>query len=312
MEFPCPPTLCWVNMDPEYRCSYSKNKNINRYEALKKIKRSRKFIEKRFIIEIREDIDWKVDDALKMVEEGRVDEGAAMMMVLKAAHPNYHTVQYGMGVVHAFREELDEAIWCFKRAIEIFPPFLESQFNLAVAYHKKLDIGNTIKAYQKVVEMGASGNPLVAQAGGFLSMMEESVRRNDGVGLDEYLIGMERFEKAFAYMEMQKWEAAIVSFKECLSIVKRHFQSYGNMGICYGKLGKKEQALAAFDKALKINPRYELAAVNRAIALSLKEGEKIPDGPVEVVDYSKDYAAKNRSYIAERINELKGMKRGQK
>jgi hypothetical protein len=56
--------------------------------------------------------------------------------------------------------------------------------------------------------------------------------------------------------------------------------------------------------ALEINPRYELAAMNRAVTLGLAEKE-ISDGPVASIDYSKDYAARKRSYIDELIDALK-------
>jgi len=272
---------------------------------MKKIKKFKNPRKKRFIIEMNEDIDRTVDKALSLIENGRLDQGAAILQRLTAEHPGYHFVQYGMGVVYALTKKYDDAILCFKKAVEIFPHFIDAQFNLAVTYQKKLDVGNTIRAYQKVVAMGAPGDPLVVQARDFLSGMEECVRKNDGVGLDVYLKGMDKFEKAFAKMEKQEWPAAIEGFKECLAIVKRNFQSYGNMGICYAKLGKKEQALASFDKALELNPRYEIAAVNRALTLNLREGEKLPDGTVESVDFSRDYAHKKRSYISELTEAVK-------
>ncbi len=272
---------------------------------MKKIKKNKKSARKHFIIEINEDIEREVDEALKYLERGDIDHCAIILQRLMAKHPAYHTVQYGVGLVYAFRGQYDDAIQHFKRALDIFPYFLEAQFNLAVSYKKKLDVGNAIKAFMKVVEIGAPGNEFVMQARGFLSGMEESVRKSDGVGLDAYLRGMDKFEKAVADMEMAKWDAAIAGFKECLSIVKRHFQSYGNMGICYAQIGNRQQALAAFDKALEINPGYELAAVNRAVTLRMEEGERLSNGPVETVDYSKDYVAKKRSYIAELIKSVK-------
>jgi tetratricopeptide (TPR) repeat protein len=272
---------------------------------MKKIKRRKKSHKKHFILEIKEEVDKKVDEALKLIEYGSVDHGSDLLGGLMAEHPDYYMVQYGMGVVHAFRKQYDKAIRFFGKALEEFPYFLEAQFNLAVSYQKKLDVGNAIKAYRKVVEMGASGNVMTEQARDFLSGMEESVRKSDGVGLDDYLKGMDKFERAFSLMQNQEWEAAISKFHDCLSVVKRHYQSYGNIGICYASLGKKEQALAAFDKALEINPGYEIAAVNRAVTMGLEEGERLSDGRVESVDYAKDYQAKNRSYIAELLDKIR-------
>jgi len=46
------------------------------------------------------------------------------------------------------------------------------------------------------------------------------------------------------------------------------------------------------DRAVEVNPGYEPAIVNRKMIAGLTADEKIPDGPVEIIDYSKDYAAK--------------------
>jgi lipoprotein NlpI len=69
------------------------------------------------------------------------------------------------------------------------------------------------------------------------------------------------------------------------------------MGICYGKLGQKALALQALDMALELDPGYEPAIINRAVVESLKEGEKLPPSKVESVEYYKDYALTQKSYI---------------
>jgi tetratricopeptide (TPR) repeat protein len=277
--------------------------NTDKKTIMKKIKK--KNAKKRFIIEINEELDREVNRALEMVERKRINEGESVIAgLLKNSH-SYHTVQFGMGVVHAFKGRYDEAISCFKKAVDIFPYFLDAQFNLAVAYQKRLDLGNTIRAYQKVIEIGAPEHPLVRQAKDFLSNIEEHIRKEEGIGLNAYLKGMDIFEKACNYMEIQEWEKAISSFKDCLNIVKRHYQSYGNMGLCYAKLAQREQALAAFDSALEINPRYEPAIVNRALIAHLKEGERMPAGPIEIINYSKEYVKMKRSYITEIVDSFR-------
>ena len=272
---------------------------------MKKIKKFKKTKKKRFIIALDEEIDGKVNDALGMVEKGFIDKGAVIIEGLMTRYPDYHTVHFGMGIMHAFRKQYDEAIKCFKRALDIFPYFLDAQFNLAVSYQKKLDLGNAIKAYQKVIEIGSGDDDLVRHAKDFLAGTEENIRKEQGIGLKAFLRGMDIFEKACGYMEKEKWEKAITCFKDCLNIVENHYQSYGNMGICYAKLGQRAQAISALDRAIEINPGYEPAIVNRKMIAGLRADEKIPDGPVETIDYSKDYAAKKKSYIAEVIDSIR-------
>ena len=106
-------------------------------------------------------------------------------------------------------------------------------------------------------------------------------------------------------MNHKQWEKAIVKFKECLALNKTHPQSYGNMGICYSKLGQKEKAIAALDKALEIDPTYELAMVNRAVIESLKDGEKMEGDSVESIEYVKEYPMKKKSYIQSLIQKIR-------
>jgi lipoprotein NlpI len=77
---------------------------------------------------------------------------------------------------------------------------------------------------------------------------------------------------------------------------------YGNLGICHAQLGHKSDALAAFDKALELDPQYEPAIVNKAMTETLAEGEKL-DNKVKTVEYYKDFPMKNRSYIQHFIEE---------
>jgi tetratricopeptide (TPR) repeat protein len=81
-------------------------------------------------------------------------------------------------------------------------------------------------------------------------------------------------------------------YNEVLAISANHYQSYGNIGICYIKLGLKQEALDAFDEAIRINPEYELAVVNRAIIEKLAEGENWNKVAVGITDYAKEYTLK--------------------
>jgi tetratricopeptide (TPR) repeat protein len=77
-------------------------------------------------------------------------------------------------------------------------------------------------------------------------------------------------------MDAGQWEQALAGFKEVLALNPNTHQAYGNMGICHGILGRRDEALAAIDKALEIEPDYEVALLNRVGIEDLKEGERLP------------------------------------
>lgn len=261
---------------------------------------------KRFIVEINEEVERAVDDALALVEDGNIRTAESILKELQMGHPVNHMVNYGIGVVNAFKREYDQAIESFTKATEAFPYFIEAHFNKAVAYKNKLDIRNAIRSFKEVVAIGDPEVDIVRQATEFVTGLERNVMEEQGITLDQYLQAQDEFEKAFSCMEKGAWQEAIAGFQRCAKLNKKHPQSHGNLGLCFAQVGRKAEALSAFDKALDIDPNYEPAIVNKAVVESLGDGEKLHQESFESIDYYRDYSFKNRSYLRSIVNEIRG------
>jgi tetratricopeptide (TPR) repeat protein len=260
---------------------------------MKKVKRTKpKF--KKLIMRIYPQVEEAVDQALGMAEQGKIRAAEKIISELLKQHPDIHTVHYAMGVICVMKEHYDEAIPYFDKAIEIYPYFAEAWFNKGVSHQKKLEVREMIKAYQKVVEIGDPADDFVSRANAVIKEMKNQIRQDTNLTLDQYLKGMDMFNEAFTAMQNHEWEKALRGFQEVLRMDPKHTQSYGNMGICYGHLGQREEALEALDKALELDPKYEPAILNRAAVSSLKEGEKL-GAKFEAVDYYKDFSVKRKS-----------------
>jgi tetratricopeptide (TPR) repeat protein len=251
------------------------------------------------MFEINHEIDDRVDQALEMLEKGSIDQGATFLKGLLDEHPANCNVLFGMGVLHITRKQYDEAIDYFKKVVEISPGYIQAYYNIAVAYKEKLDIGNMLRAFQKVVSVGNSREAFVRDAAQHLAKWNQHLLKENKTNIDGYLRGLDLFKAACDEMEQQNWRKAIGYFKKVLSITANHYQSFGNIGLCYAKLGLKQEALHALDQAIRLNPDYEVAVVNKAIISNLEEGECLKDGRVKIIDYAKDYSLKNKSYITE-------------
>ncbi|MFH0998546.1 MAG: tetratricopeptide repeat protein [Pseudomonadota bacterium] len=260
---------------------------------------------KHFFAEINEDVFKEVDRALILCEQGLFPEAHTILQDLLPAHPRNHHVFYGIGLYHALQGNDDEALGYFDLATDIFPYFIEAYFNKGLIYKNKQDIKRMLNAYQTVIKIGDPQGEAVKQAREILQGLEQSLRESDNITLETYLKGMEMFDRAFEVMNDKKWEQAIRLFQQCIGYHPRHPQSYGNMGICYGQLGQKALALRAFDTALELDPQYEPAIVNRAVVESLQEGETLPQGKVETIDYYKDYPRNKKSYIQTVVEQSK-------
>lgn len=256
---------------------------------------SQKF--KEVIMAVDPEINEKVDQALAMAEKGEIQKGESIISALFIKHSHIDMVHFGMGAICLIKNLHDKAIPYFDKAIELNPYFVEAWYNKGAAHQKKLELLHMIRAYRKVIELGDYSEDYVVHAKNFLNNLESNIRRSKGLSLDEYLESMEIFNKAFAAMEGKEWKKAILGFKKVLSMDPCHTQSYGNLGICYAHLGKKEEAIAALDKALELDPRYEPAIINREAISSLSEGEKLTFSKFKSVEYYKDFTIKKKSLI---------------
>lgn len=249
------------------------------------VEKSKKAGFKHFIAMIDPEVDKAVDNALAFVESGNIKKGEDLLVGLLKEYPGLYIVQYGIGTVLAMKGKYAESIIHFNKCLDIFPYFAEAWFNKGNAHKHLLDIGGALKSFQKVTECGDQKEDFVQTARELLCDMEASIYRDTGLSLKLYIQSMEEFDLAFSCMQNRKYENAITGFHNVLSVYNNHAQSYGNLGLCYSFLGKRQDALASFDRALEIDPNYKPAINNRKIFLSLKEGEIISDSHVEVVEY---------------------------
>jgi len=200
-----------------------------------------------YIIKIDPEIEEQVDNALEMAEKGRVSSAENEITKLFIKHPNNHSVQFAMGVICLMKKNYGGSIKYFDRAIAIFPDFIEAWFNKGAAHQQKLEISEMIHSYRKVVELGDPKEEFVRKAKNILTSFEKQVKKESGITLDVYLQAKDKFNAAFEIMEKRDWERALTGFQEVLALNPKHIQSFGNMGICYAALGRKQEALDALN-----------------------------------------------------------------
>jgi tetratricopeptide (TPR) repeat protein len=261
--------------------------------------------EKPFIAQIIPEIDEECDRILSVVESGNLKRGENLMKELYKKYPDYHTVLYGMGVCSAFQDKFEEAIEFFKRAVAIFPYLIEAHFNMAMAYTKLGDIAGMVSGFREVIRVGGD-QELVSEAKRRLDDLEKMVREDKVFNLDTYVKNSETYNRAFSALEKREFMSAINLFRRVLETDPKHVQSWGNLGLAYASVGERGKALECLDKALGLDPEYEVAAVNRIAIEELREGERL-EGKMDSVDYYRDYKGKGKkSYLAETIRNLFG------
>jgi tetratricopeptide (TPR) repeat protein len=271
----------------ELRCSETCSKCPHFSEAEKHtVEKIKKSGSPHFLIEINPEVEQEIDNALIVLENGNHAKAERLLTDILLEHPINHLAHYGMGCVHAMKEEVDQAIDHFKTSVEIYPYFTEAWHNLGTAYKKSLKLNHALICAQKVLQYCNPTDREYASNKEFLHWMTESAAE-DGLTLDQYIKNGFIFDDAFEAMEQADLQSAKEGFLKVLSYTKSHVQANGNLGLCYALSGEKALALEYLDKALELDPDYEIARNNRIPVAKMKEGEKLQT-PMGSINYYPD------------------------
>jgi len=258
------------------------------------------------IPELDPEVAKQLERALTLISKKKIDAADKIVCNLLENHADIDLVQFMAGYVLMERQNPVGALARFDKAIELNPNSIDAWFHKGLLFEKLADIGEAIIAHRKVLELADPKDPLVEVSREILEDYAQTLKEK-GTTPDGYIRGKEIFEHAVTAMEKHKWEEAITGLGKTISIHSRHVQSYGNLGICYGYLGRKKEALEAFDKALEIDPLYEPAIKNRALIRNLQEGEK-PSSELKIIDFyeNRSKAGAAGDFLAKDLGRLMG------
>ena len=149
---------------------------------------------------------------------GPLKEGIRLTPRGKVGHDDY----FSLGEAYLHAGQYQEAVGAYRQALEVAPQYSSTHTGIAEAY-------NGLKQYENAV----------ASAGLALKESPYDHRANRVLG-DSYA-GMERYDKAVEY------------YKESIRVTPNRYQVEALLGLgrTYLKMGKHEEALAAFERGIE-------------------------------------------------------------
>ena len=149
---------------------------------------------------------------------GPLREGIRLTPRGKVEHNDY----FNLGEAYLHTGQFQEAVGAYRQALEVAPQYSSTHVSIAEAY-------NGLKQYEQAV----------ASAG--LALKESPYDRRANRVLGDSYAGMERFDKAVEY------------YKESIRVSPNRYQIEAllGLGLTYIRMGKHEEAAAAFEKGVE-------------------------------------------------------------
>ncbi len=207
-----------------------------------------------------------------------------------AALPNHADANHNMGILRVELGRWGEALPLFQRAIEANPNKEYYWMN----YVGVLSVNNRLKDAQNIIRSAKkSGLPQ-----DFINKLQNILRSNQPKGnakdpesavkelIELYNKGnlkevveraevlTKQFPKVFviwnvlgaAATKLGKLDQAISAFKKAITLNPQHHEAYNNMGNTLSAQGKLDEAIKAFNKAISLKPDYIEAYNNLGVA----------------------------------------------
>lgn len=70
-----------------------------------------------------------------------------------------------------------------------------------------------------------------------------------------------------SFYELGKYEEAIIAYDKAIELKPDYAESYNNKGNSVSNCGRDEEAIECYDKAIRLNPNYVEAINNKSIVI---------------------------------------------
>ncbi|MDH3355898.1 MAG: tetratricopeptide repeat protein [Desulfobacteraceae bacterium] len=221
----------------------------------------------------------KQGEALRNLGEEYYKQGdytSALKELLKAQalYPDDAFLQNDLGLTYKAKKRLDLAAKHFRKALEIKPDYAPAKNNLGTVYLDKKEWDTAIKYFKEVSENMLYATPHIALA-----------------------------NLGWAYYNKKEYTLSETYYLKALDLEPMFINAQRGLGLTYVAMGRIDEAVEIFEKAVKNYPKFALLYDDLAkVYVLLHDDEKALDAYQKVVELAPDSAmAREAEKAAQRI-----------
>lgn len=171
-----------------------------------------------------------------------------------------------MGAAYAVQKDFDKAYQTFDQAVKINPEDAYLWFNYGLACLHTSRSGKSALALERAVALEGDGEMAdrFAEQLAFCQKITQSERamRGSDFTIDQLIEQQELFQQGIQFSSQNQWKKSEAVYREAIALGDCLPQPWGNLGLSLMMQKRFDEAEAAYQRALEINPEYELAQTN--------------------------------------------------
>ncbi len=211
--------------------------------------------------------------------QGRREDALALFDRAIAALPNFPDARFNRGLVLAALGRNDEALQSYLGALALRPNYADARLNAGLLLHTIGRTAEAIAAFRLMTQTAPT------EARGFYNLgvcLEQSLPKTPEAErpaiASEARAALTRaaaldpnnpdvhFAFANLHSFLGEYKDAIERLKTTLALRPDWSSAWNNLGSQYESIGERAAAIAAFDRAIDLDPRDAAAVVNRGMA----------------------------------------------
>ena len=200
-----------------------------------------------------------------------MDEAIACYKKAIELDPKPASAHNNLGAALATKGRPDEAIACYKKAIELDPKYAAAHSNLGDQLRGKGQLDEAIASYRKAIEL----DPKLASAHNGLGVAlaakgqpEEAIAcYKKAIELDSKLAWAHN-NLGLALATKGHLDEAIACFKKAIELDPKLASAHGNLGFALADKGHLDEAIACYKKAIELDPKLAGTHANLGLALA--------------------------------------------
>lgn len=183
----------------------------------------------------------KKKKALAHFQAGEYDEAWTLLQAICQADRLDADARLTCGVIAGLRGDNETAESCCRQALALDPKLAAGHYNLGIALRSQGKFAEACQSFRRATELQAN-----------------------------YSDAMDAL--AHAYISLYDWPAAAQVMNAIISIWPQKAEMRSDLGMVYQAMGRMQDAIAAYESALKINPRL-ISTLNSLGSAYLGQGD---------------------------------------